>query len=221
MTVLGVGCAAVLVADEDGAPTVLAGSDDTARALLGIEAATGAGPAIDCTRAGRAQSVIVDAARDRWPPWAEAAGRGGWRTAAAVPLRTRERTVGGLVLLRAAGSVCPGDDALAQAHALASVAACALVQYRERCRLQLRSDQLQAALTTRVAIEQAKGVLAERGGIDVQAAFDRLRAYARAHRQPLADVARDVVTGELADAVLTQVPPLRRRPPVADPRSPA
>ena len=40
------------------------------------------------------------------------------------------------------------------------------------------NEQLSAALTSRVAIEQAKGVVAERADVDLAEAFSRLRAYA-------------------------------------------
>lgn len=48
---------------------------------------------------------------------------------------------------------------------------------------------------SRVIIEQAKGVLAERGGIEMDAAFALLRGHARAHNLRLADVARGVIEG--------------------------
>ena len=52
---------------------------------------------------------------------------------------------------------------------------------------------LQRALDTRVVIEQAKGVLAERFGLDVHEAFDLLRASARSKRMRLHDLATRVV----------------------------
>jgi AmiR/NasT family two-component response regulator len=52
---------------------------------------------------------------------------------------------------------------------------------------------LQRALDTRVVIEQAKGVLAERFGLDVHDAFDLLRLAARSNRMRLRDLATRVV----------------------------
>jgi AmiR/NasT family two-component response regulator len=56
-----------------------------------------------------------------------------------------------------------------------------------------RQGQLQYALETRIVIEQAKGVLAERHGISMDDAFDRLRRASRASRRRIHDVAREIV----------------------------
>ena len=55
-----------------------------------------------------------------------------------------------------------------------------------------RCAQLQEALDSRVTIEQAKGVLAERFGLDPDAAFDVLRRAARSNRVALHDLAASV-----------------------------
>jgi AmiR/NasT family two-component response regulator len=60
----------------------------------------------------------------------------------------------------------------------------------------LVNEQLQTALNSRVIIEQAKGVLAQRGGLDMDRSFDVLRRYARDHNLRLTDVARAVVRRE-------------------------
>ena len=70
------------------------------------------------------------------------------------------------------------------------------------------AEQLQAALNSRVIIEQAKGKLAERRSVDMDRAFTMLREYARNTNQHLTDVARDFVTGATAEFP----PPARRRP---------
>jgi AmiR/NasT family two-component response regulator len=59
-----------------------------------------------------------------------------------------------------------------------------------------RRAQLQGALESRVAIEQAKGIVAERHGLDVDDAFDVLRQAARANRVKLHDLVRRVRPGE-------------------------
>ncbi|WP_307808403.1 ANTAR domain-containing protein [Streptomyces oryzae] len=61
-----------------------------------------------------------------------------------------------------------------------------------------RADELRQALGSRVVIEQAKGMLAERRRGSVEDAFGTLRAYARSRQRPLHQVARDVVEARLA-----------------------
>lgn len=61
---------------------------------------------------------------------------------------------------------------------------------------------MQTALNSRVIIEQAKGVLAQHGNLTMDAAFDRLRRYARTHNARLSEVARKVVETDLAADVL-------------------
>ena len=59
------------------------------------------------------------------------------------------------------------------------------------------NEQLNHALNSRIVIEQAKGVIAERQRLDMEQAFACLRAHARNHNRRLADVARDVIDGTL------------------------
>jgi hypothetical protein len=71
-----------------------------------------------------------------------------------------------------------------------------------------RTIQLQVALDSRVVIEQAKGILAERDGISLDEAFDRLRQEARNGRIKLRDLATEIVgttaAAPEADAPLAQ-----------------
>ena len=60
------------------------------------------------------------------------------------------------------------------------------------------NEQLQTALNSRVIIEQAKGKLAERLGIDMDQAFTILRDHARNRNQRLSDLARAFVDGSEA-----------------------
>jgi AmiR/NasT family two-component response regulator len=61
------------------------------------------------------------------------------------------------------------------------------------------NEQLQGALNSRVLIEQAKGKLAERAGLDMDQAFTMLRAYARDHNLRLSDLAQAFIDGTPAD----------------------
>jgi AmiR/NasT family two-component response regulator len=104
-------------------------------------------------------------------------------------MRLRDETVGALNLFRAApGPFDPAATLIAQA--LADVATISLLQQRTTHRSTVLNEQLQTALNSRVLIEQAKGKLAERQGIDMEQAFTALRGYARAHNRRLSDVAR-------------------------------
>ena len=92
------------------------------------------------------------------------------------------------------------------AQALADIATIALLQHRTALEAQVVNDQLNQALTSRVVIEQAKGVVAERDHVDMEQAFARLRGHARNNNRRLADVANDVIDGTL-DLPATERPP--------------
>ena len=77
------------------------------------------------------------------------------------------------------------------------MATIAILNQRALLRSEQVAEQLQNALNSRVVIEQAKGMLAQQGGLDVGAAFDVLRRHVRRHRQRLTDAARGVVDGTL------------------------
>ena len=134
--------------------------------------------------------------------FAPVAAEAGFRGVHALPLRLRTHTLGALNLFQEEPGGLGHDDVTA-AQALADVATIALLQHRASREAQGVADQLRAALDSRIAIEQAKGVIAERAGIGMAEAFARLRGYARSHQRLLADVARDVVDGTLPPGSVT------------------
>jgi len=83
------------------------------------------------------------------------------------------------------------------ARAFADLATLSIIQHRTAAEAQRLNEQLSAALTSRVVIEQAKGVIAERADVDLAEAFSRLRSYARNHNRRLTDVARAAIDGTL------------------------
>ncbi len=195
---LGATAAGLLLDDQKGNLAVVASSSEETRLLEIYQLQNNEGPCLDCVRTRSA--VVSDdlaADRDRWPVFVPAALDAGVRSVVAVPLRLREETIGGLNLFHSgAESVTEEDQRLAQA--LADVATIGILQQRSAHRSSMMAEQLQHALNSRVAIEQAKGVLAERNGIGVEAAFDALRRHARNHNLKLTDVALAVVRGEIA-----------------------
>jgi hypothetical protein len=107
-------------------------------------------------------------------------------------MRLRGDAIGALNVVRREAGNLPSDD-VAAAQALADVATIGLLQHRAARESQLLAEQLQYALTSRVVIEQAKGVVAQRLGLEMGPAFDALRSYSRNHNLRLADVAGAIV----------------------------
>src|SRR5439155_20246174 len=118
------------------------------------------------------------------------------------PLRLRGVVIGALNLFRDDEGVMDEADVVA-AQALADVATIAILQHREVLQAQVVNEQLQHALNSRIVIEQAKGMVAERTGMDMERSFARLRQHARNDNRRLVDVARDVIDGKLSPASLS------------------
>jgi len=197
VNVLGVSAAGLLLDDQKGNLALVASSSNETRLLELFQLQNNEGPCLDCVRTGTAvTSGDLDHDRERWPLFVPAAAMAGFRSVAAVPLRLRDQIIGGLNLfMDTPREVPPGDRQLAQA--LADVATIGILQQRSLHRSHVLSEQLQNALTSRIAIEQAKGVLSERGELTMDAAFDVLRRYARDHNLKVTEVANAVVTAGL------------------------
>jgi transcriptional regulator with GAF, ATPase, and Fis domain len=197
VNVLGVTAAGLLLDDQKGNLALVASSSDETRLLELFQLQNNEGPCLDCVRTGAAvTSDNLQDDLDRWPLFVPAAHLAGFQSVTAVPMRLREQTIGGLGLfLDERGPIPATNRGLAQA--LADVATIGILQQRSLHRSHALSEQLQSALTSRITIEQAKGVLAERNDLTMAAAFDALRRHARDHNLKLTDVATAVVTGRI------------------------
>lgn len=198
--VLGVGAAGVLLADQPGQLRMVAASSEETRVLELFALQHAEGPCLECYRTGTAVVVpdLDDAAR-RWPRFADAVRSAGFAAVQALPMRLRADTIGALSLVHAtAGSIDAGSTRIAQA--MAGVATIGLLRERAMREQEELAGQLQAALHSRVLIEQAKGIVAERLKIDMDAAFVTIRGYARQRNQLLSTVAQAVVEGSIDDA---------------------
>jgi len=196
---LDVSAAGLLLADSRGELRVVAASSEAARLLELFQLQSDQGPCLDCFRSGRAVAAIDLSADRRWPRFAAAAGQAGFSAVQALPMRLRDQVIGALNLFRdTPGAFDPASVRIGQA--LADVATIGLLHERSMRRSDTLNEQLQTALNSRVVIEQAKGKLAERLGIDMNQAFTLLRDQARNRNQRLSDLARAFVNGTQAVA---------------------
>ena len=202
MMLLPIAAAGIVLADIQGEMRVFASSSEQTRLLELLQLEADVGPCLLAYRTGKA--VLVDDLNvdpQRWPAFAQQAAEYNYRSVSALPLRLRDERVGALNLFRAeAGALSSANVAIGQA--LADVAAIGILHQRIVTHSDVVNQQLQSALNTRVIIEQAKGVIAERGSLDMDGAFGLLRSYARRTQQRLADLARAVVEGADTTAIL-------------------
>jgi hypothetical protein len=196
---LSASAAGVLLAAPDGKLRVAAASSELTELVELFQIQQDQGPCLDCFRTGRPVTAArLDGPDQPWPRFAAAAVGAGFRTVQALPMRLRTDVIGALNLF-GTGTVpfSPADVRIGQA--LADVATIGLLQERTARSREIAAQQLQGALNSRVIIEQAKGRLAERLGIDMDAAFKLLRDHARNSNQRLTDIARDFVASATAD----------------------
>jgi GAF domain-containing protein len=197
VSLLGAAAAGLLLADQRGGLAVVASSSEETHLLEVFQLQNNEGPCLECVRSGSmVTSGDIQSEAGRWPLFAPAADRAGFRAVVAVPMRLRTETVGGLNLFYGSPQTMPApDERLAQAFA--DVATIGILQQRATHRSLVLAEQLQTALNSRVAIEQAKGMLSERHGLELDAAYERLRRYARNGNHKLTDVAMGVVRGDI------------------------
>jgi hypothetical protein len=111
-------------------------------------------------------------------------------------MRLRDQALGTLGLFgTTAGRL--NDDDLALAQALVHVASVAIVNEKSAADRDVVNAQLQSALSSRIVLEQAKGVLASAGRLGMTDALTVLRGYARDHDRPLSTVAWQLVNREM------------------------
>lgn len=200
--VLDVQAAGIMLAGPDGQLRVMASSSEAMRVLELFEIQAQEGPCLDSHRTGLlVVNQDLTGVNGRWPRFAVEALAAGFQSVHALPMRLRGSVVGALNLFR----VGPGEMGTADievAQAFADVATIAILQHRAAQEAQVINEQLTHALNSRVVIEQAKGMIAERLDLDMEASFGMLRTHARNHNLRLVDVAEAVIGGTLAASEL-------------------
>jgi len=192
----GADAVGLMLGDHHGKLRFMAASNDTGEMLELFQLQNSEGPCLDCFASG--QPVVNADLRntERWPVFAPAAAAAGFQSVHAFPMRLRDDTIGALNLFGRADTAFAENEVLV-VQALADVATIALLQERSIARSDALTEQLQGALNSRIAIEQAKGALAQMEGTTPEAAFQRMRANARSTRRRLVDVAQEVIGGTI------------------------
>jgi GAF domain-containing protein len=188
----GVDGAGLMLADGDGVLRYVVASDEPGRMLEAVQEQVGEGPCVDAFLEDAPVLAGELAADPRWPSAGPLAAGHGVRAVLGVPIDLREGPVGTLNVYAAHPRRWDGSE-VAAIQAYTRVIA-SLLRTAVQAHVSGRAaTQLQHALDHRSLIEQAKGVLMERRGLDQQAAFELLRSRARSTRRRLDDVARETV----------------------------
>jgi GAF domain-containing protein len=186
--------AGTLLADPQGRLHYTAASDETTKLLELLQLQEQDGPCVDAFH--QRETVIstdLQTAAERWPHFAPQASAAGFRSVHAFPLHLRDQAIGALGVFSSAPSRFDDTD-LHIVQSLADVATMSLLYHRSIRHAEGLAQQLQAALNSRILIEQAKGAIAHAHNISVDEAFHLLRAYARRTNQRLKHVAGQAVT---------------------------
>ncbi|WP_332642849.1 GAF and ANTAR domain-containing protein [Aeromicrobium sp.] len=193
----------ILLADPQGSLQYIAASTEQAGLVELFQLQNSEGPGYDCFQSGEAV-VNLDLAHsaERWPEFGALAVRAGFQSVHAIPMRLRAEVVGTLNIFGDEGVRLEATD-VRVVQALADVATIAILQSRSVHRAETLSEQLQHALVSRVAVEQAKGALSKLRGVNPDQAFMLMRSFARANQQRLGNVANAVLHDPASISELT------------------
>lgn len=192
--VLGVAASGLMLADGAADLHMMVATDERAKVMELFQIQHDEGPCLESFRSG--EMVVVESLTgdfDQWPRFGPASVELGFTSVTAVPMRVNGKVIGGLNLFGTAEQAGPSMTKARIAQAMAKVAAIAIEKDTERRERATLIEQLETALESRVAIEQAKGVLASHLDMDPHDAFRLLRQRARETRRLLRDVASEVV----------------------------
>ncbi len=190
---IDVDAAGVMLASPVGELQFVASSSESMTVLELFQIQANEGPCVDCYRDGLAiTNQSLSESDGRWPQFTPLALAQGFRAVHSLPMRLRGRTIGALNLFRTHQGALSDDDVIV-AQGLADVATIAILQHRSSIDANTLNAQLSNALNSRVIIEQAKGMICQSTGCDMNDAFNRLRAHARNHIEGLTYLATRVV----------------------------
>ncbi len=177
---------------------VMASSSERMKVTELLEVQFEEGPCFECSRVGLpVLNQQLASADGRWPRFAPMARESGFQMVHAVPLRLRDEVIGAMNVF----DTSLHEMTLTESNLLRAFADAATIGILQERTVKQHSDlsiQLQGALNSRIAVEQAKGVVAERLKVDMDTAFGMIRSYARKSNMLLSAVADALVRGSLS-----------------------
>jgi transcriptional regulator with GAF, ATPase, and Fis domain len=189
--------AGILLVGGTGELEVVASTSEASRLVEMMQVGAESGPGIESVRTGRLVTVpdlrIVPA---EWELFRDTAAAQGYASTHALPLRLRETTIGTLNLFRTEPGELSARD-LVTAQAFADVATIGILHERALREQAIVTEQLQSALSSRIVIEQANGVVAHRAGVSIDQSFEIIRSYARSHQLGIGEVSARLVARTL------------------------
>jgi hypothetical protein len=191
-TVLEVDGAGLTLIHADGPPRWVAATDAAMELLAQVQHDFGEGPYLQAYAQDRAVVVQDLGAAPVWVRLAAVVGQLRVLAVVSVPIRLAAQPVGTLDLYSTQPRAWTTHE-LEGAGEFAAVAGELVNNGVALAAQQLEVAQLRQALTSRVWIEQAKGVLAATQGVSPEVAFQQLRVRARSSSRKLAEVAQEVV----------------------------
>ncbi|MGX6601925.1 GAF domain-containing protein [Micromonosporaceae bacterium Da 78-11] len=204
-SLVGASAVGLLLADQRGHLRFMAASNERARLLEIFQVQVSEGPCFDAYKTAR--PVINEdlaLATTRWPEFTARALEAGFHSVHAFPMRVRREVIGALNIFGNTTGTTLDDSDVQIVQALTDVAAIGLMQERAVRRGELLTEQLQGALNSRIVIEQAKGAIAQRHGISIDASFTALRGFARRRNRKLTEVALELLNDPAALAGLLE-----------------
>lgn len=201
--ILGVDAVGLMLTGPRGDLVTAAASNEKARVLELFQIQIDEGPCLDCVQSGRNISYPdVTNASDRWPRFVPRALDAGFVAVHAIPMRPSDSVVGGMNIFDSKkGSL--REQSVLIARTLTDMATIALLQERAIRDGEMVAEQLRVVLNARLAVEQAKGIIAEQLQMDVTDAYEIMQAYSRHRTVKMTDLAVALVSGDLSAVVLT------------------
>ena len=191
-TVLEVDGVGLTLVHEDNSPRWVAATDAAMELLEQVQQDFGEGPYLQAYAQDRAVAIEDLQAAPAWARIDAVVGQLHVRGLVSVPIRLAGQPVGTLDVYSSQPRAWTAHELVVMGE-FATVAGDLVHTNVELATRELEVAQLRQALTNRIWIEQAKGVLAATQGTDPEVAFQQLRARARSASRKLAEVAREVV----------------------------